>query len=134
MTCPLQEQSFILLYQMKEWSQKLNIKLDKVYAPKKGHKGVDDNDLWYGIIQCFRVDKHPKASQPFWVKICWYWSKDLEEDYFKSASQSDSRFFSMGSHELLQSDLTQWSEASILADTIKVVKFDENSGSQKPWG
>ncbi|KAG2335545.1 hypothetical protein BDR05DRAFT_1029583, partial [Suillus weaverae] len=104
-----------------------------VYAPKKGRKGVDDNDLWYGIIECFRVDNRPKALQPFWVKIRWYWSNDLEEDSFKSASQSDSRFFSMGSHELLQSDLTQWSEASILADIIKVVKFDENSGFQKPW-
>ncbi|KAG1845812.1 hypothetical protein F4604DRAFT_1688584 [Suillus subluteus] len=100
-----------------------------VYAPKKGRRGVDDNDLWYGIIECFRVDNRPKASQPFWVKIRWYWSKDLEEDSFKSASQSDSTFFSMGTHELLQSDLTQWSEASVLA----VFKFDESSASQKPW-
>ncbi|KAG1900830.1 uncharacterized protein F5891DRAFT_980044 [Suillus fuscotomentosus] len=86
-----------------------------VYAPKKGQREVDDNDLWYGIIECLCVDKRPKALQPFWVKIRWYWSKDLQEQSFKSASQSDSRFFDMRTNELLQSDLTQWSEASILA-------------------
>ncbi|KAG2125004.1 hypothetical protein BD769DRAFT_1384185 [Suillus cothurnatus] len=86
-----------------------------VYAPKKGRRGVDDDDLWYGIIECFCVDKRPKAFHPFWVKIRWYWSKDLQEQSFRSASQSDSRFFHMGTNELLQSDLTQWSEASILA-------------------
>ncbi|KAG2124343.1 hypothetical protein BD769DRAFT_1388871 [Suillus cothurnatus] len=104
-----------------------------VYAPKKGRRGVDDNDLWYGIIECFRVDKRPKAFFPFWVKICWYWTKDLQEQSFKSAAKSDFRLFDMGTNELLQSDLTQWSEASILAETIKVVKFDEKLGFQKPW-
>jgi hypothetical protein len=34
-----------------------------VYAPKKGRKGVDENDLWYGIIKCLKVDKRPKALQ-----------------------------------------------------------------------
>ena len=34
-----------------------------VYAPKKGRKGVDLNDLWYAIIECIRVDKRAKASE-----------------------------------------------------------------------
>jgi hypothetical protein len=70
---------------MKEQNQKLSIELGKgmfflensliisldeliliefsvsVYAPKKGRRGVDDDDLWYGIIECFCVDKRPKA-------------------------------------------------------------------------
>ncbi|KAG2354008.1 hypothetical protein BDR07DRAFT_1382601 [Suillus spraguei] len=105
-----------------------------VYAPKKGRRGVDDDDLWYGIIECFRIDNRPKALEPFWVKIRWYWSKDVQDPTFKTASQSDFRFLSMGTNELLLSDLTQWLEAAVLAETIKVIKFDEKSGFQKPCG
>lgn len=39
-----------------------------VYAPKKGRKEVDDNDLWYGIIECICVDKRPKALQVCFLK------------------------------------------------------------------
>ncbi|KAG1793365.1 uncharacterized protein HD556DRAFT_1308785 [Suillus plorans] len=104
-----------------------------VYAYQKGRRGVDESDLWYGKIESLRVDKRAKASQPFWVKIRWYWSADFQEPSFKKASQLDSRFFCIGSQELLESDLSEWMEAAVLADVTEVVKFDEISGVLKPW-
>ncbi|KAG1770812.1 hypothetical protein EV702DRAFT_1049257 [Suillus placidus] len=122
-----------MLYQMKIQRQNMDMKWDKVYAYQKGRRGVDESDLWYGKIESLRVDKRAKASQPFWVKIRWYWSADFQEPSFKKASQLDSRFFCMGSQELLESDLSEWMEAAVLADTAEVVKFDEISGVLKPW-
>ncbi|KAG1890737.1 uncharacterized protein F5891DRAFT_1197817 [Suillus fuscotomentosus] len=86
-----------------------------VYASKEGRKGVDPNDLWYAIIECIRVDKRARASEHFWVKIRWYWRADFEEPIFKKASQSDSRLLCMGRQELLESDLSIWAEAKVLA-------------------
>jgi hypothetical protein len=75
------------------------------------------------IYSYFMPDCISFSLQPFWVKICWYWTKDLQEQSFKSAAKSDFRLFDMGTNELLQSDLTQWSEASILAGQNLLIFF-----------
>ncbi|KAG2338174.1 hypothetical protein BDR05DRAFT_952083 [Suillus weaverae] len=122
-----------MLCQMKIQRQNMDMKWDKVYAYQKGCREVDESDLWYGKIESLWVDKRAKASQPFWVKIRWYWSADFQEPSFKKASQLDSRSFCMGSQELLESNLSEWMEAVVLADTAEVVKFDEISRVLKLW-
>ncbi|KAG1786492.1 uncharacterized protein HD556DRAFT_1313497 [Suillus plorans] len=79
-----------------------------VYAYQKGRRGVDESDLWYG-----------KSNLYGWTSV--------QKLHSLFGSKSD------GSQELLESDLSEWMEAAVLADVTEVVKFDEISGVLKPW-
>ncbi|KAG2093797.1 hypothetical protein BD769DRAFT_1395280 [Suillus cothurnatus] len=122
MNCLLQKQLFILLYQMKEWNQELSIKLDRVYQYMPLKKEEEEwMTMIYGM-ESLNVFVWTSVQKLFILSGLKFAGIGLK--IFKK---------NMGSNELLQSDLVQWLEASVLADTVKVVRFDEMLAFQKPW-